>query len=196
MAQENQTGILYQPREVRWGGRWEGGSKGRGYMYTYGWFMLRFDRKQQKSVNYASIIMSIIKSMIMLQLKKKKKKNGEVWSYWSPRQAVSGAVFREGERLGPCWFCADTCVMHLAQDCNARLAQGTASLHMACLPPSWIAVLCATLHRTACPAPVSVKPFHARNSALKCGLRGLCMKQAPDEQVKLDYPERKREKRG
>ena len=28
----------------------EGGSKGRGYMYTYGWFMLRFDRKQQNSV--------------------------------------------------------------------------------------------------------------------------------------------------
>ena len=41
MAQETQTGALYQPR-----GRWEGGSKGRGYMYTYGWFMLRFDRKQ------------------------------------------------------------------------------------------------------------------------------------------------------
>ena len=25
---------LYQPREVGWGGRWEGGSKQRGYMYT------------------------------------------------------------------------------------------------------------------------------------------------------------------
>ena len=23
---------LYQPREVGWGGRWEGGSKGRGHM--------------------------------------------------------------------------------------------------------------------------------------------------------------------
>ena len=33
-----------------WRERWEGGSKGRGYMYTYGWFMLRFDRKQQHSV--------------------------------------------------------------------------------------------------------------------------------------------------
>ena len=42
--------ILYQPREVRWGGRWERGSKGRGYMYIYGSFMLSFDRKQQKSV--------------------------------------------------------------------------------------------------------------------------------------------------
>ena len=50
MAQETQTGALYQGRGVGWGGRWEGGSKGRGYMYTYGSFMLRFDRKQQNSV--------------------------------------------------------------------------------------------------------------------------------------------------
>ena len=33
-----------------WGGRWEGGSKGSEYMYTYDWFMLKFDRKQQNSV--------------------------------------------------------------------------------------------------------------------------------------------------
>ena len=33
MAQETQTGALYQPRGVGWGERWEGGSKGRGYMY-------------------------------------------------------------------------------------------------------------------------------------------------------------------
>ena len=32
---ETQTGALYQPRGVGWGGRWEGGSKGRVYMYTY-----------------------------------------------------------------------------------------------------------------------------------------------------------------
>ena len=31
-----QTGALCQPRGVGWEGRWEGGSKGRGYMYTYG----------------------------------------------------------------------------------------------------------------------------------------------------------------
>ena len=48
MAQETQTGALYQPRGVEWGGRWEGGSRGRGHMYTHG--MLRVDRKQQKSV--------------------------------------------------------------------------------------------------------------------------------------------------
>ena len=53
-AQETQTGALYQPREVGWGGRWEGGSKGRGYMYAYGWFMLKFDRKQQNSIKQLS----------------------------------------------------------------------------------------------------------------------------------------------
>ena len=36
MAQETQTGALYQSRGVGWGGRWEKGSKGGGYMYTYG----------------------------------------------------------------------------------------------------------------------------------------------------------------
>ena len=29
-------GALYQPRGVGWVGRWEEGSKGRGYMHTYG----------------------------------------------------------------------------------------------------------------------------------------------------------------
>ena len=36
MAQETQTGALYQPRGVGWGGRQEGGSKEWGCMYTYG----------------------------------------------------------------------------------------------------------------------------------------------------------------
>ena len=36
MAQETQTGALYQPSGRGWGGKWEGGSKVRGYMYTYG----------------------------------------------------------------------------------------------------------------------------------------------------------------
>ena len=36
------------------GGRWEGCSKGREYMYTYGWFMLRFDRKRQNSAKQLS----------------------------------------------------------------------------------------------------------------------------------------------
>ena len=29
-------GFCIKPRGVGWGGRWEGGSKGREYMYTYG----------------------------------------------------------------------------------------------------------------------------------------------------------------
>ena len=33
---------------------------GRGYMYTYGWFMLRFDRKQQNSVKQLSFNKNII----------------------------------------------------------------------------------------------------------------------------------------
>ena len=32
MAQETQTGALYQSRGVGWGGRWDRGSKGSGYM--------------------------------------------------------------------------------------------------------------------------------------------------------------------
>ena len=59
MTQETQTGALYQSRGVGWGGRWEGGSKGTGYMYTYGWFMLRFDRKQQNSVKQLSFIKKV-----------------------------------------------------------------------------------------------------------------------------------------
>ena len=33
MAQETQTGALYQLRRLGWEGRWEGGSKGREYVY-------------------------------------------------------------------------------------------------------------------------------------------------------------------
>ena len=54
MAQGTQTGALYQSRAVGWGRRWEGGSERRGYMYIYGCFMLRFDRKQQNSVKQLS----------------------------------------------------------------------------------------------------------------------------------------------
>ena len=36
MAQEIQTGALCQLRGVGWGGRWEGVSKGKVHMYTYG----------------------------------------------------------------------------------------------------------------------------------------------------------------
>ena len=36
MSQETEAETLCQPKGVGWGGRWEGGSKGREYMYTYG----------------------------------------------------------------------------------------------------------------------------------------------------------------
>ena len=76
MAQETQTAALYQTRGVGWGERWEGGSKGRGYMYTYGQFMLRFDRKQQNSVrqlsfncsNYRTIALISYSSKVMLKI--------------------------------------------------------------------------------------------------------------------------------
>ena len=44
---ENSNRASVSIRGVGWGGRWEGVSKQRGYMYTYGCFMLRFDKKQQ-----------------------------------------------------------------------------------------------------------------------------------------------------
>ena len=36
MAQETQAGPLYKPRRMGGGGTLEGGSRRRGYMYTYG----------------------------------------------------------------------------------------------------------------------------------------------------------------
>ena len=54
MTQGTQTGALYQARGVGWGGRREGGSRGRGHMYTYGCIMLMIDTKQQNSVKQLS----------------------------------------------------------------------------------------------------------------------------------------------
>ena len=45
------NGILLSYKKEQSG---EGGLGGRGHMYTYGWFMLKFDRKQQNS-NSSSI---------------------------------------------------------------------------------------------------------------------------------------------
>ena len=54
MSQETQTGTLNQLKELGWGGRWDGGSKGRRYLYTYGEFILKFDRKKQNSIKRLS----------------------------------------------------------------------------------------------------------------------------------------------
>ena len=46
ISQETQSGALYQPREAGRGVKWVGGSQGRGYMYTYGWLIVKSERKQ------------------------------------------------------------------------------------------------------------------------------------------------------
>ena len=51
----------------------EGVSKGRGYMYTYGWFMLRFDRKQQNYVKQLSFNKKIKRSNLDKGKSKKEK---------------------------------------------------------------------------------------------------------------------------
>ena len=54
MAQETQTGALYQPRGVGWGGRQEGASKGK-RIFVYIWpIHVRFDRKEQNSIKLLS----------------------------------------------------------------------------------------------------------------------------------------------
>ena len=77
MFQETQSVALYQSSGVGWGGRWEGCSKWRGYMYTHGWFMLRFDRKQQNSVKQ----LSFKEKPFFLKSKRKKllKRLGNEW---------------------------------------------------------------------------------------------------------------------
>ena len=42
----------FQPKEVGWGGRWKGGSKGRVYLWLI--CLMRFDRKQQNFVKQLS----------------------------------------------------------------------------------------------------------------------------------------------
>ena len=44
----------WQPRGVGRGGRWEGGSRLRGHMYTYGWLMLLYGRNQHNIVKQLS----------------------------------------------------------------------------------------------------------------------------------------------
>ena len=55
MPQETQTGVCINVE----GWDWEGGSKGKGYMSTYGWFALKFDRKQQNFVKQFNFVQSL-----------------------------------------------------------------------------------------------------------------------------------------
>ena len=70
MAQEIETGALYQPRGVGWGERWEGGSKGRGY-YVYLW-LIHVDVWQKRK--FCKAIVFQLK--INLKKKPKTKKTG------------------------------------------------------------------------------------------------------------------------
>ena len=47
---ELKPSALWLTRGVGWDGRWEGGSRGRGHMFVYGWFMLMYGRNQHNIV--------------------------------------------------------------------------------------------------------------------------------------------------
>ena len=53
-----QTDSLRQPRWVGWGGRWEGGVRGRGHMYTCGRFMLMYGTSQHNIVKLLLLLLS------------------------------------------------------------------------------------------------------------------------------------------
>ena len=59
---------LWQPREVGWGGKWKGDSRGRGKMYIYGWFMSMYGRNQHNIVKQLSSNVKINKNYIGLTL--------------------------------------------------------------------------------------------------------------------------------
>ena len=50
MAQGAQTGALWQPSGEGWGDRWERSSRGRGHVYTYGWYLLMDGRHQHNTI--------------------------------------------------------------------------------------------------------------------------------------------------
>ena len=82
MAKETQTGlcIYLEGRD---------GSKGRGYMCTYGWFMLRFDRKEQNSVKQ----LSFNKKYISLKnTKKYGQKYLKIVTKWRQSSSMENAV--------------------------------------------------------------------------------------------------------
>ena len=57
-----QTGALYQPRRVGWGGRWEGGSRGRGYM-VYLW-LIHVEVWQKTTKFCKAIILQLINNFL------------------------------------------------------------------------------------------------------------------------------------
>ena len=49
-ARAPKAGALWQPGGMEWGGSWEGGSGGKGHKYTYGRFMLLYDKNHHNIV--------------------------------------------------------------------------------------------------------------------------------------------------
>ena len=47
---EPKISALSQPRVVGWGGRWQGGLRERGHVYTYGWFLLMYSKNHYNIV--------------------------------------------------------------------------------------------------------------------------------------------------
>ena len=64
IMQGAQPVALWQPRGLGWGGRWEEGLRGRGHMYSYGWFMLMYGRNQH------SIVKQLFSNEKLINLKK------------------------------------------------------------------------------------------------------------------------------
>ena len=62
MAQETQTGALYQPRGMGWGGKWEGGFKREG-IYVYLW-LIHVEVLQKTTEFYKAIILQLNNKLI------------------------------------------------------------------------------------------------------------------------------------
>ena len=50
-TQEAQLNAFWWPRGVGWGVEWEGGPRGREYIYTYSWFTSLYSRNQHSIVD-------------------------------------------------------------------------------------------------------------------------------------------------
>ena len=85
MTQGTKTRALWQLRGVGWGGRWEGGSRGRGHMYTYDWSMLMYGR------NHHNIV-------IILQLEIKKLRKHHILKKW--KRNADSIPLRYGDQCG------------------------------------------------------------------------------------------------
>ena len=84
MTQGTQTGALWQPREVGWGGRWEGGSRGIGYIYIYIYLWVIHADVWQKPIQYCKAIILQLeihfkKDLFFLELRKVQGLWVQVW---------------------------------------------------------------------------------------------------------------------